>query len=72
VFVSPVNEEMANWTVETVPADWTAWRSQWESGHAARALLLIAGLSALVVSVIVETPRQDRADPSGAARLGSR
>jgi Anthrone oxygenase len=60
VFVFPVNTEIANWTVETVPADWTEWRAQWEYAHAARAVLQLLGLGALVLSVVVETPSEDR------------
>jgi len=58
VFIAPVNAEIATWTPDTIPADWTWWRSQWEYTHAARAILEILGLSALVLSVLVETPTQ--------------
>lgn len=56
VFVAPVNAEISTWTPDTIPADWTWWRSQWEYTHAARAILEIFGLSALVISVLMETP----------------
>lgn len=56
MFVAPVNAEISTWTPDTIPADWTWWRSQWEYTHAARAILEILGLSALVLSVLVETP----------------
>jgi len=56
VFVAPVNAEISTWTPDAMPADWTWWRSQWEYTHAARAILGIFGLSALVLSVLVETP----------------
>ena len=56
VFVAPVNAVISTWTPDTIPADWTWWRSQWEYTHAARAILEIFGLSALVISVLVETP----------------
>src|SRR5262245_28034302 len=39
VFVAPVNAEISKWTPETLPTDWTWWRSQWEYTHAARAIL---------------------------------
>jgi anthrone oxygenase-like protein len=55
-FVFPVNVEMASWTPQQFPSDWAAWGAQWEYAHAARAVLLIGGLSALVLSVVVETP----------------
>lgn len=58
MFIAPVNAEIATWTPDTIPADWTWWRSQWEYSHAVRAILEILGLSALVLSVLVETPTQ--------------
>jgi hypothetical protein len=58
MFIAPVNAEIATWTPDVMPADWTWWRSQWEYTHAARAILEILGLSALVLSVLVETPRK--------------
>lgn len=56
IFIAPVNNVIATWTPETIPSDWMWWRSQWEYTHAARALVDILGLSALVISVLVETP----------------
>jgi hypothetical protein len=58
MFIAPVNVEIATWTPDTIPADWTWWRNQWEYTHTARAILQILGLSALVLSVLVETPSQ--------------
>jgi Domain of unknown function (DUF1772) len=59
-FVFPVNREIATWTPGTQPQDWSAWRAQWEYAHAARAVLQIAGLAALVLSVLVEVPTNDQ------------
>lgn len=56
LFVFPVNQQMVNWTPETMPPDWMRWRAQWEYTHAVRALLQIGGLAAFFVSVLVETP----------------
>lgn len=56
LFVFPVNQQMGNWTPETMPPDWMGWRAQWEYTHAVRAFLQIGGLAALLVSVLVETP----------------
>jgi hypothetical protein len=68
VFVFPVNAVMIHWTPDTIPADWTEYRNQWEYAHAARALLQIIGFAALVMSVITETPR--RAGDRPVYRLG--
>jgi Anthrone oxygenase len=67
-FVFPANLEMARWTPQQFPSDWAAWRAQWEYGHAARAILLIGGFIALMLSVVVETPE----DPVSAHRRVAR
>ncbi len=56
LFVFPVNSRMVNWTPESLPADFTKLRDQWEYTHAARAILQIVGLGALVLSALAETP----------------
>jgi hypothetical protein len=56
IFINPVNAEVSTWVPDAIPADWMRYRSQWEYTHAARAVLQIMGLSALVISVLAETP----------------
>lgn len=56
VFIFPVNSEMVNWTVQSMPADWADYRLQWECTHAARAVIQIVGLAALFLSMLIETP----------------
>ncbi|GAB4390761.1 MAG: hypothetical protein Kow0025_24970 [Thermodesulfovibrionales bacterium] len=56
IWVAPVNAAMRPLGPETLPPDWTALRDQWEYAHAARAVLQTAGLGALVLSIISETP----------------
>jgi hypothetical protein len=51
-----VNVEMAGCTPQQFASDWAARPAQWEYAHAVRAVLLILGLSALLLSVVVETP----------------
>ena len=63
MFVAPMNAEFAQWLTNPVPADWTRYRDQWEYAHAVNALIKIIGLSLLVISVLVETPKK-RAIPS--------
>lgn len=58
MFVAPMNAEFAKWLTNPVPADWTRYRDQWEYAHAVNALIKIIGLSLLVISVLVETPRK--------------
>lgn len=53
-FVLPVNNEMVIWTPEVLPSNFADLRNQWEYTHAARAVLQIIGLGAIVASVLVE------------------
>ena len=59
VWVAPVNEAMAPLTPETLPANWMDLRNQWEYTHAARAVLQLIGLGALVFSLLVEIPTEE-------------
>jgi hypothetical protein len=56
VWIAPVNATMAPLTPATLPANWMGLRNQWEYTHAARALLQIIALGALVFSLLVEIP----------------
>ncbi|RUR79180.1 DUF1772 domain-containing protein [Chlorogloeopsis fritschii PCC 9212] len=56
VFTEPMNREIFQWSIESVPAGWTQVRNQWEYSHAARFLLQLIGLCALQISILVETP----------------
>jgi Domain of unknown function (DUF1772) len=58
LFVFPVNSQMVHWTPESLPADFTKLRDQWEHTHAARAILQMVGLGSLVLSVLAETPTE--------------
>ena len=62
MFVAPMNVEFAQWLTNPVPADWTRYRDQWEYAHAVNALIKIIGLSLLVISVLVETPKKRAID----------
>lgn len=56
IFVADANTELAKWLTNPVPPDWMRTRDQWEYAHAVNAFIKIAGLSLLVISVLVETP----------------
>jgi hypothetical protein len=58
--VAPVNAEVGEAlrsAPQAVPALWMELRQRWEYGHAAGFVVQLAGLAALVVSLLVETPR---------------
>jgi hypothetical protein len=55
-WVAPVNSAMLPLTSETLPADWTSLRNQWEYVHSTRAGLQIIALAALILSILAEIP----------------
>jgi hypothetical protein len=58
--VAPVNGEVSEAlqaAPASVPAVWMRLRSRWEYGHAAGFIVQLVGLCALVLSVLVETPK---------------
>jgi hypothetical protein len=55
-FVAPSNEIFLAAPAGTVPSNWMALRSSWETGHAIRFVLQFIALSLLVLSVLVEDP----------------
>ena len=60
MLVEPVNNKIADAlqvAPKTVPALWMGFRDQWEYGHATGFVFQLLGLSALIVSVLVEIPR---------------
>jgi hypothetical protein len=58
--VQPANAQVASWTTHSIPSDWKTWRDQWEYGHAARFVLMLAGYIALVVAVLRRGPAANR------------
>ncbi len=65
LLVAPMNAALGVWTPETLPADWTRYRDQWELGHAIHAALFGLGFSALAIALLAETPG-GRAGQAGA------
>jgi hypothetical protein len=55
LLVAPMNAALSVWTPATLPADWTRYRDQWETGHAIHAGLFALGFSALVIALLAET-----------------
>ncbi|MEJ7650746.1 MAG: DUF1772 domain-containing protein [Nakamurella sp.] len=48
----PINAKAAAWTPTTVPADWPAYRDQWEKAHTISAALGAIALICLLVATI--------------------
>jgi hypothetical protein len=55
VWIAPVNATLGAVTPDTLPPDWTSLRDRWEYTHAARALLQVLALGAVVWSILVDT-----------------
>lgn len=55
-FTEPANRVFRNATPESIPANWEQLRHQWEYSHLARFFCHLAAFSALLLSVLVETP----------------
>ncbi|NEQ19662.1 MAG: hypothetical protein F6K28_08930 [Microcoleus sp. SIO2G3] len=53
-FTAPMNAEFVQWTSDSISADWTRVRAQWEYSHATRFVLQLIGFSALLISILVE------------------
>jgi hypothetical protein len=63
--VAPVNGEVAEalrLAPESVPALWMQLRHRWEYGHAAGFIVQLVGFAALVLSVVVDTPKEPASD----------
>lgn len=52
-FTFPANRATQNWT--TLPENWMALRAQWEYSHAASAVLNLAALVAVILSVLARS-----------------
>jgi len=61
--VEPVNVQISDAIVmapESVPALWTEMRDRWEYGHMGGFIVQLLGFAALTISVLVETPGDNR------------
>jgi hypothetical protein len=48
----PIDYEINQWTVNTLPPDWTATRDRWELFHTIRTFVSIAALGFVVASAL--------------------
>jgi hypothetical protein len=54
-----VNARTAEWTADTLPADWESWRKRWEVSHVVRFLLHLAGFALLVLATLISPLSDD-------------
>lgn len=58
IFINPINvDQIAVWTPETLPPDWTDVRDRWEMWHAIRAALFAIAFCAATLALLADTPR---------------
>jgi hypothetical protein len=65
IFTFPANQATANWT--QAPPNWEALRARWEYSHAAGAVLMLAAVMSLVLSLL-SSRRRDHADLAAPGR----
>jgi hypothetical protein len=58
----PIDYAIADWTVDTLPADWTSIRNRWEAYHAARTFVSLAGFGSALAAILWS--REDAATPA--------
>ena len=62
----PIDNEINEWTADTLPADWTAIRSRWAAFHTVRTFLSLGSVAALIGAALTD------ALPGRSAAAGSR
>ena len=50
----PINERMAGWAPDDVPADWASWRSRWERYFLLRTIGTVVAFLAAVAALAVQ------------------
>lgn len=61
VGIAPIDHQITQWGSATLPPAWTALRDQWAFFQTVRAFLAGMGLSALILSLLLETSFSSRA-----------
>lgn len=58
--IEPVNIIIEQANVRAIPTNWEQLRNQWEYAHATNFVFVLAGFMAVVISVLVDVPRQGK------------
>ncbi len=53
---NPLNQQIATWTPETLPADWQRVRNSWDSFHAVSSGLAALAFVTLLIATLRDTP----------------
>jgi uncharacterized membrane protein len=54
----PIDNQIAIWTVDTLPANWRDIRTRWASFHTLRTFLSLASVAAAVAAALASSPPQ--------------
>jgi hypothetical protein len=57
IWIEPIGKSLSTLAAKALPPEWEEMRLQWEMTYAARAGVDILALACLVISVLVDTPR---------------
>jgi uncharacterized membrane protein len=72
----PIDNQIQDWTLATLPGDWRSIQSRWELWHTIRSFLAIAAVAAAAVSGVVagrpDEPPINQVVPPGRAVAGDR
>jgi hypothetical protein len=49
----PINNQIAGWNLDRLPADWLSMRRRWDLYHRIRVLLLLVALALLILSALL-------------------
>ncbi len=52
----PLNDRIASWTAQTLPADWSTVRDRWDIAHSISAIFAAVALASLLTQVMPERP----------------
>ena len=52
---NPLNQQVAQWTPQTLPPNWQATRDAWDRFHAASSVFAVIALVTLLVSIVRDT-----------------
>jgi uncharacterized membrane protein len=54
----PIDNQIKTWTTETLPENWTALRSRWNTFHTMRTFISIAGFISLSTGVVLANTQE--------------
>ena len=69
---NPLNQQIATWTPETLPADWREVRDAWDRFHAMSSVLAALAFTVLLVDILRQMPSSWQVKHARRAHRGKR